>query len=296
MSLVIMSGSTGRLGNQLFLFAHFIANATEYGYTIINPSFYRFAPFFIGSHNNYLSQYPPRQITLKGHYLLAPPLHRLCNYHARLCSKYNLARLLFPVIDISRSLDRRNEAYNLSSASFHNIRRQSVIASVYGYMFRDFESFTKHHNTVRAYFQPIPSIFANTAQIVNNAKRGNEILIGVHIRQTDYRTWEHGRYFYDTSVYASVMRHCLELWPHKRIAFLICSDEPQDVAYFKGLRVHVGVGELIEDLYSMASCDYLIGTQSTYSQWASFYGNVPRYVLPDNECRPLRQLFNVATG
>jgi hypothetical protein len=40
-----------------------------------------------------------------------------------------------------------------------------------------------------------------------------------------------------------------------------------------------GPGHFIEDLYALASCDYIIGPPSTFSQWASFYGNVPRYMV-----------------
>ena len=39
-----------------------------------------------------------------------------------------------------------------------------------------------------------------------------------------------------------------------------------------------GPGTEIGDLYSLAACDYIIGPPSTYTQWASFYGQVPRFV------------------
>ncbi len=44
---------------------------------------------------------------------------------------------------------------------------------------------------------------------------------------------------------------------------------------FGDLRVHFGPGHIIQDMYAMAEADLLIGPPSTYTGWASFYGNVP---------------------
>ena len=35
----------------------------------------------------------------------------------------------------------------------------------------------------------------------------------------------------------------------------------------------------VGDLYALARCDYIMGPPSTYTQWASFYGNAPLFHL-----------------
>jgi len=35
----------------------------------------------------------------------------------------------------------------------------------------------------------------------------------------------------------------------------------------------------IEDLYLLGYCDYIVGPNSSFSQWASFWGGVPLHVL-----------------
>lgn len=57
--------------------------------------------------------------------------------------------------------------------------------------------------------------------------------------------------------------------------FLLCSNEPQDAEAFAGFPVTFGTGELVEDLYALAGCDFLLGPPSTFTIWASFYGTVP---------------------
>ena len=58
----------------------------------------------------------------------------------------------------------------------------------------------------------------------------------------------------------------------KSVTFLLCSNEPLKEANFKHFSIQKGPGDMIGDLYSLASCDYIIGPPSTYSMWASFYG------------------------
>jgi hypothetical protein len=74
----------------------------------------------------------------------------------------------------------------------------------------------------------------------------------------------------------------------KRVAFLICSDELVPLDRFCGLNIFLGTGHLIEDMYALAKCDLLMGPQSTFSGWASFYGSVPLYLIdhPQEEPRP----------
>jgi hypothetical protein len=81
-----------------------------------------------------------------------------------------------------------------------------------------------------------------------------------------------------------IMEKMLSLLAPKTVAFLICSDENYhaETEVFAGLPVYFGTGHMIEDLYSLAQCDYLIGPPSTYSMWASFYGRVPMCQLPKN--------------
>jgi len=50
---------------------------------------------------------------------------------------------------------------------------------------------------------------------------------------------------------------------------------------FTGIKTHFGTGHFIEDLYTLASCDYIIGPPSTFTMWASFYGRVPLYKIID---------------
>ena len=57
--MLIIGRKHGRLGNRIFTFAHFIANAIEYKYTVFNPAFDEYARYFKGTDSQLLNLYPP---------------------------------------------------------------------------------------------------------------------------------------------------------------------------------------------------------------------------------------------
>ena len=72
----------------------------------------------------------------------------------------------------------------------------------------------------------------------------------------------------------------------KEVAFHICSDEKIDMADFSGFDCYqIPLSLDIEDLYALSLCDYIIGPPSTFSMWASFYGNVPLRIVTKDESK-----------
>jgi hypothetical protein len=65
------------------------------------------------------------------------------------------------------------------------------------------------------------------------------------------------------------------------VAFLVCSDEPRSFGEFPGLTVGFGTDSPVSDIYALAQCDYILGPKSTFSQWASFYGEKPLFQVCD---------------
>jgi hypothetical protein len=157
--------------------------------------------------------------------------------------------------------------------------KQAPFVFLEGLYFLDNTAFVKHSETIRAFFRPLKRIEEKIDRHIKKAREGANILIGVHIRQGDYREFRDGMYYYTTEEYAVTMEQVAKLLPDRSLTFLICSDAPQDHRYFQEFSFEFGPGHFIEDLYALAACDYIIGPPSTFSQWASFYGRVPRYVI-----------------
>lgn len=163
-------------------------------------------------------------------------------------------------------------------------RRRLVLAQ--GWLFRDPGSLARRADDVRAFFRPQPEHAAAAEAAVAAARRVGRVVVGVHVRRGDYSVFEAGRYFYEPEQYADVMRR-VDTLVDRETPFLICSDEPVELDAYARVTALPGPGHPVEDLYALAACDYLVGPPSTFTAWASFYGDVPLCALedPDSELR-----------
>lgn len=151
-------------------------------------------------------------------------------------------------------------------------------------------------HAIRSTFKPARHVLRVARQTVKRARRGSDLLVGVHIRLTDYREYRSGIFYYPLSVYQRTMSQMSKLLSGRRVAFLVCSDEPQRAADFAPFPVTIGPGSELGDLHSLASCDYVVGPPSTYSLWAAFYGNKPLYHMIRPTPPPSLSAFSIPDG
>jgi len=255
----------GGLCNRIFPFANLVAFAAERDAAILNPAFVRHAHYFIGTKGGTIPTFPPTDKQANSHWKeLAVSLSR---FRFRVVNKFQPRRVISLGDDEPLRLDDPDQVARLGASSY--VRGTYII---------DRTNFPKHADIIREYFRPVQSVQQEVEECLREARSGCDILVGVHIRQGDYREHYHGLLFYETSEYLQLMEKVQDQLAQRRVRFLVCSDVPQDSASFGGLDCVSGPGTELGDLYSLAACDYLVGPASTYSQWAAFYGQVPRYV------------------
>jgi hypothetical protein len=270
--MIVIASKYGRLGNQLFLFANFIGWAIEQGVRIANPAFEEYADFFEGTANDPWCRYPVRK-SVSG-----PRFRRIALRAAAVGAR------LFGALDIGGS-----EYCSLRDSSLH-LRR---LAFVSGWLYRDSTALAQHAAAIRAYFTPKDPYPARIDKLMAEIRATCSVVVGVHLRRSDFRVQADGRCFFAPSDYRRLMERMAGLLEGQRIGFLVCSDEPIDKVDFVPLNVRCGLGHPIEDLYSLARCDYLIGPPSTFSMWASFYGAVPYFKFEDRCAAPRLSDFMV---
>ena len=152
----------------------------------------------------------------------------------------------------------------------------------------------RHAENIRAYFKPTEEYERSACQAVERLRQAADVVVGVHIRHGDYAGWKGGQCFFPASAYATWMRGLAEQFPGCKVAFLVCSDAQPNANEFPGLSVEFGAGSPVGDMYALAKCDYVFGPASTFSQWASFYGNKPLLHLQDRHGEVERARFRVA--
>ncbi|EMI15734.1 hypothetical protein RMSM_07346 [Rhodopirellula maiorica SM1] len=272
--MIVIARRYGQLGNRLWLYAHMIAAAAEYGVTVANPSFAEYAELFPSTRHDLWCRYPivsqptvdtrgpsrrTRDWLAQGVYLSAKTLYtlRLRNYPAH-------------VLRI-----KGEQSCDLGSDAFRELATSGRPVMTLGWQFRCESLLVKHAAIVRHHFQLAPEHGEPVGECLYQARQSGDVVIGIHIRQGDYRTFLGGRYYYEVRDYVATMREVQAQLAPRRVTFLVCTNVPYDQSDFAGLNVQFGPGVPVQDMYALAETDMIIGPPSTFTMWASFYGGAP---------------------
>ena len=116
----------------------------------------------------------------------------------------------------------------------------------------------------------------------------------MHIRRGDYAIFEGGKYFFDFEEYRDIMDHLVSLYSNRKIAFFISTNEKYDPEIFECFTIcKSNFNTAAHDLYALSLCDRIVGPLSTFSRWASWYGNVPLAFVERNQRNLTDSSFSV---
>ena len=311
MAFIVILTKQGQLGNRLLQFGHLIGFSRHTGVPILNPAFGEFADLFAGT-GSLLSQYP-EGVSYRGSAALQRLLQAFCawvpgeipaNTLQVLTAEWPLAELLWQSepprllrLLLHRFLLMRAEALSptqdphsadehlisllgpeevqLSDPSFIQFLTGKSLVYLDGWGFRDQAGFRVASAAVKAFLTPVAEHRIAIERCVQAARRRGDILVGMHIRRGDYATHQNGRYYFAWTDYARVLSDIAGAYRPRRVVFLVCSNEPLDPLIASRPDVVQGPGQAVQDMYALARCELIVGPPSTFSGWASFYGDVP---------------------
>jgi len=151
---------------------------------------------------------------------------------------------------------------------------------------------------LQAIFRPRQEIVDKAEVMMRNIRKMADVVVGIHIRHGDYKTFFNGRFYYTLEEFHLFMLQIQALHSDKKVAFFISSNESFSLDIFEGcLCYRFGKepsGDIL-DLYSLSLCDRILGPWSTYSRWASFMGEVPLCFLKEKDQQLTLEDFSVVT-
>jgi hypothetical protein len=258
--MILLFCNTGQLCNKLWSITSISAYASENNIKLII--------FFF---DEYSSLFP----ILKGHKHI-----KVCHLFGSLSKRSSLLKRLY--VYLSRVIPDRIEKLGLFSPVDLSVVGVKKMVLLNGWSCR-FLNIPNAHDFAQKYFS-MESVYDSV--LMNSYKTSaseNSVVVGVHIRRGDYCTFSNGKYYYAYSEYIDIMERIMEENLDFSIAFILCSDEPIPYSAFP---VSCKILERTEsspttDLKVLSLCDYIIGPPSTFSQWASFTGNVPLRIIED---------------
>jgi len=257
----------GYLGNRIFLFSHFLAHAKEYDIELRLPQ-------HMGYYGVYFPAFAQKSL-LNGKVMFKGKFRHLWRKIFYKPLKKCLPRSPWHTFVGSE------KGINIDSKEFLEISRHKIVIAE-GPAFRGYLSMVKHEKTIREVFTPYSCYLESPKKLTKEVKSKNNLCVGVHIRRGDYKVWKNGIHYHTDEIYAEFMHKFTNLYPDQKVGFLITSNDTVNLEKFKNLECRVAGGDLIEDLYTLGMCDFIIGPPSSYSRWASFWGGVPLGVM-ENE-------------
>jgi hypothetical protein len=148
---------------------------------------------------------------------------------------------------------------------------------------------------IRKIFTPCSKITVLVSECFQKERTAKNVIIGVHIRRGDYQNYQGGQYFFSLEYYHGVMRKLQANIVADEVRFLVCSNENlSHYEFSECMWFKTEGGSALHDLYALSLCDYIIGPPSTFSGWASFYGNKPICFLSgDDDSLQLKDFNNI---
>jgi hypothetical protein len=288
----------GRLANRIIFYANIIAWAEERKLSVINFTFQSYANLFESTHLTCGSAYPPHKLGFLSKLFL--PTIRLLNsirfqyqciyLFSKVVLKNNLLAGVFPIFS-DHVFDGTKSLSEIIPADYW-LSRKTLFVS--GWRFREPVLTKKHANKIRDFFKPIEKVRIQIAKSFPMREHNKFLIIGVHIRKGDYANWKGGKYDFPVGDYISIMKKILDLFPDHKLSFLICSNERLDAELFNEFNITISNKSAIEDLYALSMCDLIFGPPSTFTQWASFYGEKPLLHIYNSKEEFNRNSFQVS--
>lgn len=280
--VTILHHNGGRLANQLWLFASVYAYCLEKGYECRNYSFFEYQKYFTISSGSWLfdffaklyGSFELKSIFLKKAYRkIARIIYVFLVYFIETIHHGKVLR----ISNLNTSSYKLPPSARVSSEIFQfdkNHERKELFLC--GWLFRNPVGLEKFRDEVRAYFTPKKEYIEKGEELIKELRATYDTIVGVHIRKGDYRVYQGGSLFFSEEEVSEFLFDYMKRREGKKLCFLLFSDEKINTRPFSHLPIFYSPNDTdVGDLFQLASSDIIIGSDSTFSSFASYYGDIP---------------------
>ena len=269
--IVILENNGGRLANQLWQFANIYAYCLEKNYKIENYNFFMYQEYF--------------NIPTPRNKFVNCAFFKFFNFHrSKKLAKSSYAVFCRIVKILFKKRVRDSKEIIFLPPSSNKLTADCIkdieTAKNKTFYFCDWNFWNpvglkKYYPEIVKFFRPNDEISNKVDSFIGELRQKHKYLVGVHARQGDYKTFAGGKYYFSFPDVRLILDDFLASQPNKAdIVFVICSDGAIDKEALQGLNYVAGPGDFMSDLYSLAKTDLMINSTSTFSQWASYYGQI----------------------
>jgi hypothetical protein len=248
----------GQLGNILFRLANALGYALEHNYGVEDYTL-AFCNYHDGSSNiRFFENYNPF------HFFEYPrPRSRFINR-----VKWKLRDKNYRKSKIIENFDPSFDLKDLPTNSSYELK---------GFHFSAKDLVAKHREKICKILDFQSFLKKSIDQLFKEARSKYSLILGVHIRENDFKDFYDGKYFVSAEYYLRLVDQFKKLQSEESVGVIICSDDPQTLKKIEDQHPDyiLTKGSIAKDIYALSKCDYILGPQATtMSAWAAYHGKV----------------------
>lgn len=288
--VIVLQHNGGRLANQLWLFISVYAYCLEKGYVCFNHTFFEYARYF--------NVYPNGALLIRlfsklySFFEIAiPSLRRYYRFiFRRLYSLFVYFIKIFKKSEIifaekyespSRFFIPPSGCFSEEISRFDtNIQNKIYLV---GWLFRNPSGIEKFRDEIKKYFRPRDRFIIPIEREIKNLRNSYNKIIGVHIRQGDYqKIFKGGDLCLSEHETFGIIKEYIDIFnvDVEKTCFLVFSDGAINPSEFPGIHMKISKNKVdIQDLFELSMTDAIIGSDSTFGAFASYYGNIPFIIM-----------------
>lgn len=272
--IVIIRSSGNELANQLWNYISVYAYALENSCSIVNPAFFEYGEYFN------MKSSPSRLFNLIFFKPFKKYTERKTALRRRLWRKmYSWYSIIILFFYRDRVITSHNKVYYLPPARELLTDHDSIYFD--GWLFRNPKGIDKYREEIHEYFRPQKYIDELVKSTIDEIRGRYTKIVGIHIRQSDYMTWRNGEYFIPQKRVREIIDEYIMNFSidTNRTCFVFTSDGLINTDTFSGLNIFISKNNAVTDLFLLSSTDTILGSNSTFGAFASYYGNIPHIIM-----------------
>jgi hypothetical protein len=305
-SMIVFTHGGGRFGNQMFSYAQLLAFSLEYdNIDFVNIACWEYADLLeLGEHNAICSRSSQKhffyrilcfccaRLYIKNDSVAKNIIiHLLYLFAGNPLSKYYRTQSICvkkPWTDEKLLLAQKLSSLDLADPGSLGLVNKFNVTMLSGWGICDWKLVEKHQSEIRENLKVKYKYFNLSNSFIADKRQKYDFIVGVMIRQGDYKFWKDGQYYFSIAQYSRWIDQLSEVLQNRgKIGFILASDTPQNLKNFANQNIHftTGItsssGHYIESISQLSLCDVIMSPPSSFSLWAAFLGNIPFIPLLD---------------
>jgi hypothetical protein len=297
---IVFTHGGGRFGNQMFSYAQLLAFSLEYeNIDFINMACWEYADLLEVSQQDAICSKSNRKHTfyrllcffcnrlyIKNDSIAKNVIiHLLYFFNGNPLAKYYETQSICVKkawTDEKLLIAQKLQSFDLADPASFDLISQSETTVLSGWGICDWRLVEKHQDEIREVLKIRRKYFDISDSFIKDKRQKYDFIVGVMIRQGDYKLWKDGQYYFSIKQYSRWIYQLGEVLQSRgEVGFIIASDTPQYLENFANQNIHFttgiasSIGHYIESISQLSLCDVIMSPPSSFSLWAAFLGDIP---------------------